>query len=405
MALANAELLRLQQDPNQWVMPQHDYSGNRYSTLDQINTGNASNLGVAWTFSTGVLRGHEGGPLVIGDVLYFVTPIPNIVYALDLNDNGAIIWKYNPVKGGKYPSGELMERVISVMCCDNVNEGAAYADGKLFIYAADTSVIAIDAKTGKEIWVTTNLHAGTGIRGVSASTGSSAPFVVKDKVLIGCSGAEFGVRCNMTAYDIKSGKRVWRAYSMGPDGDLLVDPNKTTHLGKPIGKDSSIKTWPSNAWEIGGGSLWGFWSYDPDLDLIYYGTGNPSTWNPVVRPGDNRWSMTMMARNPDTGMARWFYQMTPHDEWDYDGINETILADIPVKGKNRKIVAHFDRNGFAYTLDRATGELLVAEHLPRRSRLEEQGPCVVLAADWPVLRADEPRLHGLRASPGRVRGG
>ncbi len=361
MALANAELLKLQKDPNQWVMPSGNYAGTRYSELDQINKGNVGDLKVAWSFSTGVLRGHEGGPLVLGDVAYIVTAIPNIVYALDLNEPGRIIWKYNPVKGGKFPSGETEERVISVMCCDNVNRGAAYADGKIFIYAADTSVIALDAKTGKEVWVTQNMHAGTGIRAVSASTGTSAPFVINDKVLVGCSGAEFGVRCNMTAYDIKTGERVWRAYSMGPDEDILIDPKTTTHMGKPIGKDSSLKTWEGNAWEIGGGSLWGFWAWDPDLNLLYYGTGNPSTWNPTVRPGDNRWSMTIMARNPDTGMAKWFYQMTPHDEWDYDGINEMVLVDQEVKGKTRKALVHFDRNGFGYTMDRATGELLVAE--------------------------------------------
>ncbi|MEE9140692.1 MAG: PQQ-binding-like beta-propeller repeat protein, partial [Alphaproteobacteria bacterium] len=280
MALANAELLKLQQDPNQWVMPSGNYAGTRYSELSQINKSNVGSLQVAYTFSTGVLRGHEGGPLVLGDVLYIVTAIPNIVYALDLNEPGRIIWKYNPVKGGKFPGGETEERVISVMCCDNVNRGAAYADGKIFIYAADTSLIALDAKTGEEVWVTQNMHAGVGIRAVSASTGTSAPFVINDKVLAGCSGAEFGVRCNMTAYDIKSGDRVWRAYSMGPDEDILVDPDKTTHLGKPIGKDSSIKTWKGNAWEIGGGSLWGYWAWDPDLNLLYYGTGNPSTWNP-----------------------------------------------------------------------------------------------------------------------------
>jgi PQQ-dependent dehydrogenase (methanol/ethanol family) len=247
------------------------------------------------------------------------------------------------------------------MCCDNVNRGAQYADGKIFVHLADTTLLALDAKTGKEVWHVTNMHAGKGQRAVSASTGTGAPMVVKDKVLVGCSGAEFGVRCNMTAYDTKTGKRVWRAYSMGPDSDILVDPAKTTHLGQPIGKDSSLKTWEGNAWETGGGSIWGYWAWDPDLDLVYYGTGNPSTWNPVVRPGDNKWSMTVNARNPDTGMAAWLYQMTPHDEWDYDGINEMILVDQDVGGKAVKAVVHFDRNGFGYTLDRTNGALLVAE--------------------------------------------
>ena len=148
---------------------------------------------------------------------------------------------------------------------------------------------------------------------------------------------------------------------MGPDSDTLLDPKKTTNLGKPVGKDSGTNTWEGDQWKIGGGTTWGWYSYDPDLDLFYYGSGNPSTWNPSQRPGDNRWSMTIFARDPDTGMAKWVYQMTPHDEWDYDGINEMILADIPVKGKDRKALVHFDRNGFGYTMDRATGELLVAE--------------------------------------------
>jgi PQQ-dependent dehydrogenase (methanol/ethanol family) len=361
MALANSELLKLQADPNQWSQPSGNYSGTRYSALDQINKDNVKNLGLAWQFSTGVLRGHEGGPLVIGDVMYIVTPIPNIVYALDLNDNGRILWKYNPVQGGKYPSGFTEERVVSVMCCDNVNRGAAYADGKIFVHLADTTLVALDAKTGKEVWHVTNMDPGTGNYGVSASTGTGVPFIVNDKVGVGCSGAEFGVRCNWTMYDLKTGKKVWRAYSMGPDSDILADPEKTTSLGQPIGKDSSLKTWEGDAWKTGGGSIWGHYAWDPDLNLLYYGTGNPSTWDPVVRPGDNKWSMTIMARNPDTGMAKWFYQMTPHDEWDYDGINEMILVDQDVGGKTHKALVHFDRNGFGYTMDRESGALLVAE--------------------------------------------
>jgi alcohol dehydrogenase (cytochrome c) len=160
---------------------------------------------------------------------------------------------------------------------------------------------------------------------------------------------------------MNSGKQVWRAYSVGPDDQLLFDPEKTMSLGKPVGKDSSIKTWQGDQWKIGGGCTWGWYSYDKDLNLMYYGSGNPSTWNPSQRPGDNKWSMTLFARDVDTGVAKWAYQMTPFDEWDYDGINEVILADIKVKGKDRKVAVHFDRNGLAYTLDRGTGELLVAE--------------------------------------------
>jgi alcohol dehydrogenase (cytochrome c) len=184
--------------------------------------------------------------------------------------------------------------------------------------------------------------------------------VIKDKVLVGISGGEFGVRCHVTAYDMKSGKQVWRGYSMGPDTEMLIDPAKTTELGKPVGQNSSLKTWQGDQWKIGGGCTWGWMSYDPELNLVYYGSGNPSTWNPKQRPGDNKWSMTIFARDADTGVARWVYQMTPHDEWDYDGVNEMILVDQQIGGQNRKLLVHFDRNGLAYTLDRVNGELLVA---------------------------------------------
>jgi lanthanide-dependent methanol dehydrogenase len=345
-ASANEELQKMQQDPNQWVMQTGDYSNHRFSKLKQITAANVGELEPVWTFSTGVLRGHEGGPLVIGDVMYVHGPFPNPIFALDLNNAGKILWKYEPKQD---PS------VIPVMCCDTVNRGLAYADGKLFLNQADATLIALDAKTGKLLWSVKNGDPSKG------ETGTSAPVVVKDKVLVGISGAEFGVRGRLTAYDMKTGKQAWIAYSTGPDKDMLVDPEKTTELGKPIGENSSLKTWEGEQWRTGGGSTWGWYSYDPKLNLIYYGTANPSTWNPVQRPGDNKWSMTIFARDPDTGMAKWAYQMTPHDQWDYDGINEMILADQEMGGKMRKTLVHFDRNGFGYTLDRETGELLVAE--------------------------------------------
>jgi PQQ-dependent dehydrogenase (methanol/ethanol family) len=196
-------------------------------------------------------------------------------------------------------------------------------------------------------------------------TNTNAPHVFKDKVLTGISGGEFGVRGRVVAYDIKTGKKVWLGYSTGPDAEMLIDPAKTMTWAdgklQPVGKDSSLKTWQGDQWKIGGGTTWGWYSYDPALNLVYYGTGNPSTWNPAQRPGDNKWSMTIFARDLDTGVAKWVYQMTPHDEWDYDGVNENPLADVTIKGKKVPVVVHFDRNGFGYTLNRATGELLVAE--------------------------------------------
>lgn len=345
-ALANDELQKLQGDANQWVMPTGNYANQRYSALDQINATNASKLHPVWSFSTGVLRGHEGGPLVIGNTMYVHTPFPNNVFALDLNDNGKIIWKYEPRQD---PS------VIAVMCCDTVNRGVAYGDGKIILNQADATTVALDAKTGKELWHVKNGDPAKG------ETMTMAPMIVKDKVYVGISGGEFGTQGRFTAYNMKDGSLAWNAYSVGPDAGMLVDPVKTTVMGKPIGKDSSISTWQGDQWKTGGGSTWGWYSYDPALNLVYYGTGNPSTWNPTQRPGDNKWSMTIFARDADTGMAKWVYQMTPHDEWDYDGINEMILADIPVKGKPTKALVHFDRNGFGYTLNRETGELLVAE--------------------------------------------
>lgn len=346
LANANDELLKMQQNPNEWVMQTGNYANHRYSQLDQITNKNVGGLQVAWTFSTGVLRGHEGGPLIIDDVMYVHTPFPNKVYALDLNRDGMIKWKYEPKQDTD---------TIAVMCCDTVNRGVAYADGKIFLYQADTTLVALDSETGKVVWTAVNGDPKMG------ESGTSAPAIIKDKVLVGISGGEYGVRGSMTAYDIKTGIRAWRAYSMGPDSDILVDPEKTTHLGTPVGKDSGLNTWKGDQWKIGGGTTWGWYAYDPELDLLYYGTGNPSTWNAAQRPGDNRWSMAIFARDPDDGMAKWIYQMTPHDEWDYDGINEMILAEHEIGGKNHKTLVHFDRNGFGYTLDRETGELLVAK--------------------------------------------
>lgn len=345
-ALANADLQSQIDNPAQWAIQTGDYENQRYSELAQINADNVGDMQVAWTFSTGVLRGHEGSPLVVGDVMYVHTPFPNTVYALDLTQEGKIIWKYEPKQD---------PNVIPVMCCDTVNRGVAYADGKIFLHQADTTVVALDANTGEALWSVKNGDPSKG------ETNTATVMPVKDKVIVGISGGEFGVRGSVTAYNMEDGSLAWRAYSMGPDSDILFDPETTTHLGQPVGADSGTNTWEGDQWMIGGGTTWGWYSYDAEADLIYYGTGNPSTWNPAQRPGDNRWSMTIMARDPDDGMAKWVYQMTPHDEWDYDGINEMILTDQEIDGQVRKLLTHFDRNGLGYTLDRISGELILAE--------------------------------------------
>jgi len=349
IAQANSDVEKNISNPSNWAMQAGDMYNQRYSKLNQINTGNVGKLQVAWTFSTGVLRGHEGSPLVIGDMMYIHSAFPNKVFAMDLNTQ-TIKWKYEPKQD---------PAVIPQMCCDTVNRGLAYAEGKVFLQQADSTLVALDAKTGKVVWSVKNGDPSVG------AVNTNAPHVFKDKVITGISGGEWGVRGYLAAYNISDGSPAWKGYSTGPDDEMLIDPKTTTTWkdGKvqPVGEDSSLSTWQEDQWKIGGGTTWGWYSYDKALNLVYYGTGNPSTWNPAQRPGDNKWSMSIWARDVDTGKVKWVYQMTPYDEWDFDGINEMILADIPVKGKQTKALVHFDRNGFGYTLDRTNGALLVAQ--------------------------------------------
>lgn len=361
---ANDEVRRLTEDPNYWAFPSGNYDNHRFSALKQINTRNAGKLAAAWTFSTGVLRGHEGGPLVLpssatglpGDTLYIHAAFPNNTFAIDLDTLG-IIWHYEPQQD--------FDETVPVMCCDTVNRGLGYSMGQIYLQQANTVLVALDAKTGEVKWEAQNggdipASLGGPYGPKSGMTTTNAPHPMKDKVITGCSGAEFGVRCWLAAYNAKDGSLAWRAFSMGPDSDMLFDEN-TTSLGKKVGKDSSLKSWQGDQWKQGGGSTWGWWPADFEENLVYYGSGNPGTWNPVVRPGDNKWTMSIFARDIDTGVARWVYQMTPHDEWDYDGVNEMILADFKVGGKMTPALVHFDRNGFGYTMNRKTGALLVAE--------------------------------------------
>ena len=346
---ANADLEKLIADPKNHAMQAGDMYNQRYSKLTQINAKNVGKMHVAWMFSTGVLRGHEGSPLVVNGMMYVHTPFPNKVFAIDV-ETQKIKWRYEPKQDAA---------VIPQMCCDTVYRGLAYAENKIFLQQADSTLVALDAGTGKVVWSVKNGDPKVG------AVNTNAPHVFKDKVITGISGGEWGVRGFLAAYDINTGKQVWKAFSTGPDQEMLIDPDKTMTWTdgalKPVGKDSSLKTWQGDQWKNGGGTTWGWYSYDKALNLLYYGTGNPSTWNPAQRPGDNKWSMTIFARDVDTGAAKWAYQMTPFDEWDFDGVNEMILADINVKGKPTKALVHFDRNGFGYTLDRTNGALLVAE--------------------------------------------
>jgi len=337
-----------------WTMPGRDYSLQRFSPLAQINTSNVANLKAAWAFSTGTLRGHEGNPLVIGTTMYVHTSFPNIVYALDLSKEGAPqIWKYTPNQSAD---------AIPIACCDLVNRGTAYhPSGKIYINALQGDLIALDAKTGKELWkVRHPERSGSQVEAVTYKDGATitvAPIVIKDIIITGISGGEFGVRGRLSAFDANTGKHLWTGYSTGPDSEVLLDGDANANYPSHKGKDLGVSTWQGDEWKKGGGTTWGWFSYDPELNLMYSSVGNPGSWNPDQRPGDNKWSMSMFARNPETGKAKWIYQMTPHDEWDYDGVNENILFE---KG-GQKLLAHFDRNGFAYTVDRTNGKVIVGK--------------------------------------------
>jgi PQQ-dependent dehydrogenase (methanol/ethanol family) len=341
--------------------------------VKQIDNTNAGKLRMAWSMSTGTLRGQEGQPLVVGNMMYFESSYPNYVYAVNLDDVGKIVWKFSPEQDKFAPS---------VACCDVVNRGVAYADGKIFSAALDTKLYALDAKTGQVLWMAVNGDPQLG------QTMTSAPLVVHDNVIVGIAGGEYGVRGYITAYNVNTGKQAWRAYNVGPDQDILVDPQKTIDgaTGQPVGENSSLKTWQGDEWKLGGGTTWGWYSYDPQLNLLYYGSGNPGTWNPSQRPGDNKWSTTIFARNPDTGVAAWGYQMTPHDEWDYDGINESVLTDSVIDGQTIPTVTHFDRNGFAYVLDRRNGKLLRANKFDSSTNWAKE---IDLKTGRPVLNPDK----------------
>jgi PQQ-dependent dehydrogenase (methanol/ethanol family) len=365
-------------EDGQWIMPAHDYASTRFSRLAQITAANAGGLKLAWTFSTGVNRGQEAAPLVVNNVMYVVTPFPNLLYALDLTKPGApMLWKYEP-----HPASAAQ----GVACCDVVNRGAMYADGKIVYNTLDGQTLAVDAGSGQEVWRTrvADWHLGESI--------TMAPLVVKDKVLVGNSGGEFGVRGWLTALDLATGHLAWRAYSTGPDADVRIGPGFHPFYAQDRGKDLGVTTWPPDAWRLGGGTMWGWISYDPALDLIYHGTGNPGPWNADQRPGDNKWTSGIFARRPGDGSAVWFYQWSPHDLWDYDGINEQILLDLPIQGRTRRTLVRPERNGYVYVLDRATGEVLSADPFTRVTS--------TLGVD---LRTGRPRENlALHPEPGKV---
>ncbi|MDI1309520.1 MAG: PQQ-binding-like beta-propeller repeat protein [Methylotenera sp.] len=373
---AAPDLDRAMHNPNNWAYPRGQYNNQGYSELNQINTRNVKDLKLAWTFSTGVNRGHEGAPLVIDGVMYLHTAFPNNVYALDLNNDQKILWSYFPKQE---PSTQ------AVLCCDNVNRGLGFGDGKIYLQQNNGMLVALNAQTGKLEWQVQVNDPKTG------ATNTNAPQVIKDKVLTGCAGGEFGVRCFMAAYYLKDGALAWKAYSTGSDADVLIgndfnqanpqysalsvyqDVNGGNKQGgsfKPLANEQlktgeselGIRTWlkpqqEKDGWQNGGGAVTGYFSFDAKTNLVYYGTGNPGVWNPDVRPGDNKWASSVFARDVDTGQAKWAMQTTPHDEWDYDATNEVILFE----NKGKTYATQLNKNGFIYTWQANNGSLIAAE--------------------------------------------
>ena len=334
-------------DDGQWTMPSKNYASTRFSSLTEISPQNVAHLVPQFSFSLAVNKGQEAAPIVADNVMYLVTAYPNIVYALDLTKPGAPMkWRFAPKP---LPASQ------GVACCDVVNRGGTVDRGKFIFNTLDGQTIAVDIRTGKPVWRT---HLGNINIG---ETLTMAPLVADGRVYVGNSGGELGVRGWLTALDEDTGKLVWRVYNTGPDADVKIGPDFHPFYASDKGSNLGVATWPADAWKIGGGNVWGWVTYDPELKAVYYGSGNPGPWNAEQRPGDNKWTTGIFSRDPATGAARWYYQMNPHDEHDYDGVNEQLLLDMPFGGSMHKVLIHPDRNGYVYVIDRTNGQVLSAD--------------------------------------------
>ncbi|HVT37375.1 MAG TPA: PQQ-dependent dehydrogenase, methanol/ethanol family, partial [Nevskiaceae bacterium] len=340
-AVDGARIQAADSEPSNWMSHGRTYTEQRYSPLAKINDGNVDQLGLAWTYKLDVDRGVEATPVVIDGTMY-TTGAYSIVYALDAR-TGKLKWKFDP----KVPRARANDG-----CCDVVNRGVAAWKGKIYVGSFDARLIALDAATGKKVW-----ESDTSIDHSRSYTITGAPRVVKDKVIIGNGGAEFGVRGYISAYDAATGKLVWRFFTV--PGDPSKPPeNKAMEMAQ--------KTWYGDQyWKFGGGgTAWDSMAYDPELDLLYVGTGNGSSWNRKVRSegkGDNLFLSSILALRPDTGEYVWHYQTTPGDTWDYTATQSIILADLKIDGQTRKVLMQAPKNAFFYVLDRATGQLLSAD--------------------------------------------
>ena len=319
-----------------WGVYGGDSGNTRFSEAKQVNTGNVNKLKVEWALQLGTTRSQESTPILVGETLYVTSSFgPKNVFAVNAK-TGEVRWRYSP----DVPAG-----IDQFACCDVNNRGVAYNDGKIFVGRLDSHVVALDSKTGKELWKTVIID----YKGGSVIT--SPPTLVKNLVITGYGGGEYGVRGSIVALDQTTGKEVWRT-------------NTVPAPGEP-----GAETWKGDSGKYGGAVAWHIGSYDPKLNLVYYGTSNPSPWSAIVRGNDsakigqysNLYSASVLALNADTGKITWHYQFTPHDAWDYDGVNELVFADLPFDGVKRAVIMQANRNGFFYVLDRANGKLLSAK--------------------------------------------
>ena len=335
-----ARLTSADNEPGNWMSQGRTYSEQRFSPLDKVNTGNVGSLGLAWSFELSTNRAVEATPIVVDGVMY-VTSSWSLVYALDAK-TGALKWKYDP----KVPRETGFHA-----CCDVVNRGVAVWGDKVYVATLDGRLVALDAKTGAVAWSVVTVDQ------TQPYTITMAPRVVKGKVIVGNSGSEYGVRGYMSAYDADTGKLVWRFYTVPGDPSKPFE-NKAMEM--------AAKTWKGQWWKFGGGgSPWDPVSYDPESNLLYFGTGNGLPWDEKTRSpggGDNLFLSSIIAVNADTGAYVWHYQATPGDSWDYDSTQTLTLADLTINGAPRKVLMQANKNGFMYVLDRLTGKLISAKN-------------------------------------------
>ena len=343
VAAANVDAARLngaEKDPGNWMTYGRTYSEQRFSPAAQITADNAKQLGLAWYADLDTDRGQEATPLVIDGVMY-VSTAWSLVKAYDAK-TGSRLWSFDPA---------VPRRQGVNACCDVVNRGVAAWNGKIFVGALDGRLIAIDARTGKTVWTTMTVDPS------KPYTITQAPRVIKGRVVIGNSGAEYGVRGYISAYDAETGKLAWRFYTV--PGDPSQPPED------PILREAA-KTWHGDWWKRGGGgTVWESLSYDPELNLIYFGVSNGLEWDHGYRSegqGDNWFLSSIVAINADTGRYAWHYQATPGEEWDYDAVQQLILADLNIDGARRQVLMQANKNGFFYVLDRKTGRLISANN-------------------------------------------